>query len=227
MVKQGFFITGTDTGVGKTYVTACLLDYFRQQGKSTVALKPVASGIDLAQQANADAILLANHVTIPCTLDEINPICFKLPIAPSIASTLENKPLNVQLIWEACQPILNKSADVVLIEGVGGFCVPLNDQETTIDLAKKFAFPLILVVGLRLGCLNHALLTYQAILNANLTLGGWVVNQIDPNMEMATENIETLKKFLKAPCLGVISFQPELPKKIDFSLEKLIETYNF
>lgn len=221
MIKQGFFITGTDTGIGKTYITTCLLHAFSEQGKRTLALKPVASGLgNLLPFANTDAVALENQVTVPCTLDEINPVCFNLPIAPSIAAVLENRPLSVQLVWQACQPLLEKSADVVFVEGVGGFCVPLNDQETTADLAKKFNFPVILVIGLRLGCLNHALLTYQAILDANLVLAGWIANQVDPHMEALTENVETLKTFLKAPCLGVIPFQEKLVfRKEHFALE--------
>lgn len=220
MIKHGFFITGTDTGVGKTCITACLANIFQEQGQRVALLKPVASGLDPQNMINEDVNLLASYTNVECDLNEINPICFKLPIAPSIAASLENKPINVETVWEASQPLLDKSADIVLVEGVGGFCVPLNDQETTIDLAKKFNFPVILVVGLRLGCLNHALLTYQAIRDADLTLAGWIANQIDPNMQMPSENIAILQTFLEAPCLGVIPFQEQ------FSVEKTMACFN-
>jgi dethiobiotin synthase len=266
-----FFITGTDTGCGKTSITRLLIRTFHKQNKQVLALKPIASGQN-QQGYNEDAYLLAKAILDPCesgaggedfflpspscgrgaggedfflpspscgrgaggedsflpsptcgrgvggegvsvtpnllikTINQINPICFKPPIAPSIAANLEGRMLTAQTVWDACQPALKTPADVVLVEGVGGFCVPLNNQETCADLAKKFNFPVILVVGLRLGCLNHAILTYQAILQANLQIAGWVANHIDPTMEMVAENIETLKQFLKAPYLGFVPF---------------------
>lgn len=202
MQKIKYFITGTDTGVGKTYITRLLLQKYLQQGKTVKALKPIASGVD-AQGYNEDAVLLAKATNQ--SIEQINPICFQKPIAPSIAAKQENYELTVQNVWETCQPLFT-NADVTLIEGVGGFVVPLNAKETTVDLAKKFNFPVILVVGLRLGCLNHAILTYQAIQQAGLEVAGWFANQVDPNMEAMAENIETLKDFLHAPFWGVVGY---------------------
>lgn len=212
-MQQSFFITGTDTGVGKTWITTVLLAGFRQQGKSTVALKPIASGVT-PEGGNEDAQLLMSYASIKCSMAEVNPCCLTAPIAPSIAASRDNKSLSVEKIWQDCQPLLQKSADIVLVEGVGGWNVPLNDQETTVDLAKKFGFPVILVVGLRLGCLNHALLAYQSIGNAGLPLAGWVANQVDPQMEAVKENIETLQHFLKIPYLGFVPFLEDL-KAVD------------
>ena len=205
-MKHRFFITGTDTGVGKTYITTLLLDGFRELGKHTIALKPVASGVDAAHGANGDAYLLMRHATIESPLEAVNPYCFTKPIAPSIAAKQEKKALHVDAIWKASQALLKKPADVILVEGVGGWSVPLNDHETMANLAEKFGFPVILVVGLRLGCLNHALLTAQAICAANLPFAGWIANQIDAEMESVTENIETLTHLLPAPCLGSVPF---------------------
>jgi dethiobiotin synthetase len=218
-MKHGFFITGTDTGVGKTWVTTLLLDDLRALGKHTLALKPVASGVSSQHGMNEDAYLLMHHATIKSTFEEINPYCFMRPIAPSLAAKQEKKSLHVDAIWQACQPSLQKPVDVILIEGVGGWSVPLNDQETTADLAKKFGFPIILVVGLRLGCLNHALLTAQAIRAVNLPFAGWIANQVDPHMESVAENIEVLKHFLQAPFLGFVPFlQDRQVGLFDFSL---------
>lgn len=205
-MKNCFFITGTDTGVGKTYITRLFLKNLQKQGKQTVALKPVASGIDSQLGGNEDAYWLMQEASVKSALQEVNPYCFKMPIAPSIAATIENKPLNIEEIWNACQPLLAKPSDVVLVEGVGGWNVPLNDQETTVDLAKRFNFPVILVVGLRLGCLNHALLTAQAILKTGLPLAGWIANQVDPEMPYMMENVETLKRLLPEPYLGFVGF---------------------
>lgn len=219
-----FFITGTDTDCGKTSITRLFIQGFHKQNKRVLALKPIASGQN-QQGCNEDAYILAKESlqwannaggtgeTRPVidsdlisAAKQINPICFKKPIAPSIAADLEACTLTVQTVWDACQPILKTPADIVLVEGVGGFSVPLNKRETGADLAKKFNFPVILVVGLRLGCLNHAILTYQAILQANLQIAGWVANHIDPAMERVAENVETLKAFLSAPYLGFVPF---------------------
>src|SRR5689334_21390030 len=143
-MKQTFFITGTDTGCGKTFITRTLIQTFRQQNKQVVALKPIASGVD-AEGYNEDARFLAADTETP--IHQVNPICFQRPIAPSIAASLEARELTVNTVWDACQPTLEKPADVVLIEGVGGLLVPLNEQETGIDLIKKFKCPVILVVG--------------------------------------------------------------------------------
>lgn len=199
-MKQHYFITGTDTGVGKTYITRLLIQKYQQQGKTVKALKPIASGVDV-QGYNEDAVLLAKAAGLP--IEEVNPICFQRPIAPSIAALQENYTLSVQNVWEACHPLLT-DVDVTLIEGVGGFTVPLNAKETAADLAKKFNFPVILVVGLRLGCLNHAILTFQAIQQAGLEIAGWFANQVDPQMDVMEENIDALKDFLHAPFWGSV-----------------------
>lgn len=201
--RQRFFITGTDTDCGKTYVTRLLIKHFQQQGKSITALKPIASGIN-EQGFNQDAFLLAQDTGVK--VEQVNPICFQQPIAPSIAAEIESRPITVQAIWEASQPILQSTSDIKLIEGVGGLMVPLNAQETVVDLIQQFNFPIILVVGLRLGCLNHAILAYQALLQANIEIAGWIANQVDPNMLSVAENIETLKIFLKAPYWGFVAY---------------------
>lgn len=201
--SQGFFITGTDTNCGKTWVTRLLIQGLQSKGKKVLALKPLASGTN-AQGLNEDVQALASATQMPP--HKINFFCFKDPIAPSIAAQMENRELNATAIWQACQPILQEPVDVVLVEGIGGVYVPLNEHETMLDFVKKLNLPVIFVVGLKLGCLNHALLSYQALLNAQVKIAGWVANQIDPDMEVMLENVETLKNLLKAPCLGVLPF---------------------
>jgi dethiobiotin synthetase len=197
MTKR-FFITGTDTGVGKTYTAAKLLTDFNQQGLSTVACKPVASGCEMTTDGlrNSDALILQKTASIKLPYNEVNPIAFAQPIAPHIAAAKVNQKLTVEKLIKSCQPVLNYKSDILIIEGVGGWYVPLNAKETMADFVKTLDLSVILIVAIRLGCLNHALLTHHAITTSGVKYAGWIANRIEPKMLMLKENIETLSGWL-------------------------------
>lgn len=207
-----FFVTGTDTEVGKTLVSSALLNKAKVSGLSTAALKPVAAGCDLVngEWVNEDVLSLSQQVTLPLTFDEINPVKLRSPIAPHIAAQQEDVELSVACLSQGIAPVLDKNADFTLVEGAGGWFVPLNDQETLADFAEAQQLPVIFVVGMRLGCLNHALLTEKAILDSGLKIAGWVATQVQEEMPVADENFDTLKKSLPYPCLGRIPFIPNI-----------------
>lgn len=206
MKTKRLFITGTSTNVGKTYVACALLRSLNEKGFQTVALKPVASGGILTPEGlqNQDALDLQKAASIKLNYKDVNPILFEPPIAPHIAAKLASLNLNVHRILNACSTVLNTQADYLVIEGAGGWLVPLNDQESFADLAEKLEADIILVVGMQLGCINHALLTVDNILKRGLKLKGWVANCIDPEMLNLNENIETLKQSIKAPLLATL-----------------------
>jgi len=201
-----FFITGTDTNAGKTFASCSILCAAQAQGYLTAAIKPVAAGVSNSPQGlqNEDVIALSEYCSLPLTLSDINPVCFKDPIAPHIAAQRAGINLNAGNIAEQCQKIINMKADLTLVEGAGGWKVPLSEQETMADIAKHLEIPVILIVGMRLGCLNHALLTAQSILADGLRLAGWVANQIDPEMSVYQENVSTLVDLMPAPMLAEI-----------------------
>lgn len=216
-MKLKLFITGTDTNVGKTYITVGLLKLFNQQGLSTLGLKPVASGgvDDNGVLYNEDALAIRKASSIKLNYNDINPILFKEPIAPSIAAKYSNFDLNVALIQKKCAYAMNFGADVCIVEGVGGWNVPLNDKENMADFVKLENFQIILVVSTKLGCLNHAILTYNAIKKDNLPIYGWIANCMDSNIPNAADNIATLKHWLKVPCLGVVKHKEDPAKVIE------------
>ncbi|MBE9516222.1 MAG: dethiobiotin synthase [Proteobacteria bacterium] len=207
MSRGGYFITGTDTGVGKTVVSIGLIQAFVQQGKQVAGLKPVASGCDQTEDGlrNADAVALQAAANVALPYDTVNPYAFELAIAPHLAAAQNKSSIEV-LDIERIVGSVREQADIVIVEGVGGWLVPLNDSETLSDLARALNLPVILVVGLRLGCLNHALLSAQAIAASGLKLAGWVANSVDPEFEQSQQNIATLKHWLDAPCLGQIPY---------------------
>lgn len=205
MARKTFFIAGTDTNVGKTLVAAGLLVAAKNYGLSTAALKPLAAGCEKTESGlrNADALLLQSVITQPLMYEQINPIALASAIAPHIAAQQEKRVLSADRIAGFCRGSLNQ-ADLTLIEGAGGWRVPLNPQETLADVVKILRLPVILVVGVRLGCINHALLTVEAIRNDGLQLAGWVANCIDADMPVLQENIHSLAARIPAPCLGVV-----------------------
>ncbi len=207
MVKKAFFIAGTDTNVGKTLVAAGLLLAAKKMGLSTAALKPIAAGCEKtpAGLRNADALLLQSVITQNLGYEQINPIALEAAIAPHIAAQQENRSLCVDRITGFCRGVLS-SADFTLVEGAGGWRVPINQRETMADLAKSLQLPVILVVGIRLGCINHALLTYEAIARDGLPFAGWIANCIDADMRALHENIDSLAVRLPAPCMAVVPF---------------------
>ena len=202
------FVTGTDTGVGKTLVTLGLLRALRDHGLQAVGMKPVASGAEFLDgrwvNEDAEALRLAGSVLL--AYEQVNPFVFGAPASPHIAAALEGRSIHLPALVEACRG-LAAMADAVLVEGVGGWMVPLNDRETVADLALMLGFPIVLVVPLRLGCLNHARLTRDAIRNSGCRLAGWVANRIDPSFAHATENLETLVGIFGAPPLGLMPWR--------------------
>lgn len=201
MIKHGFFVTGTDTEVGKTHVTCALLHATRQRGLTAVGMKPIAAGVE-ADGRNGDVVQLLTASSIASPLEWMNPFLYDPPIAPHIAARESGRPIDMEVIrWTYRQ--LGTLAEVVWVEGVGGFRVPLDERYDTADLAQALGLPVVLVVGMRLGCLNHALLTAEAVARRGLTLAGWVANRIDPNMTRFEENLATLCSRLDAPLLGV------------------------
>lgn len=207
-MQQAYFIAGTDTDVGKTSIAAGLLAAARQQGKSTLAIKPVASGCELTAEGlrNSDALALQAESSLQLPYSAINPFAFAPAIAPHIAAVEVGVTLSVAALVAPIQQVLAQAADFTLVEGAGGWRVPLSEQELLSDLAKALQIPVILVVGVRLGCISHALLTAEAIEADGLPLAGWVANVIDPHTSRLTQNLETLKQLMPAPCLGIVPF---------------------
>ena len=206
MAKRKLFITGTDTDVGKTVVACALLHTANTNGLTTAAIKPVAAGCEITEQGlrNGDALALMEAMSIQLPYAQINPVALADPIAPHIAAQREGKRLTVDRLNGFCNGILMQPADMVLVEGAGGWQVPLNPRETLADLAISLQLDVVLVVGMKLGCINHATLTAEAIQRDGLKLVGWVANCIDPDMSCQQENLAALTTLLPAPCLGVI-----------------------
>ena len=205
-----FFITGTDTEIGKTFVTCTLLHAVRAKGLTALGMKPVAAGAEIVKGEfiNEDAARLRAAGSFDPGLALLNPYCLKSPIAPHIAAAEEGVAIDPAPILAAFAK-LQAQAELVLVEGVGGFRVPLGKGYDTADLARDLALPVILVVGMRLGCINHALLTAEAIQARGMQLAGWVANQVDPAMLRFEQNLEALTERLPAPLLGVTPFQAD------------------
>lgn len=204
---QGYFVTGTDTGVGKTTVSCALLRTFAAQGKKAVGMKPVVAGSENSRWYDVEQLIAASNIR--ADREYVNPYAFHPPISPHIAALQAGIEIDLAMIQHAYQS-LSSQADIVIVEGAGGFLVPLNARKTGADLARALNLPVILVVGMRLGCLNHALLTAQAIHVCGLPFAGWVANCIDPQMQVPQENIATLEQQLDSPLLGVIPFDLEM-----------------
>lgn len=205
-MSVAYFITGTDTDAGKTTVAAGLLHAARLAGLSTAAGKPVASGSTVTPQGlrNSDALALLAECSMALRYEEVNPVAFEPAIAPHLAAREAGVALSVHSLLMPMQALLDKNADFTLIEGAGGWRVPLAEQSNLSDLAIALGLPVILVVGVRLGCINHALLSAEAIARDGLHLVGWVANIIDAKTSRLEENLATLAERLPAPCLGRI-----------------------
>ena len=201
-----FFVAGTDTEIGKTTIACGLLEAGNQRGWRTLALKPVAAGAEPSEDGprNDDAVALMQSASVKLSYEQVNPVLFEPPIAPHIAAQQAGKRLTVSQLAGYCRGGLMTPSDLALVEGAGGWRVPLSGRETLAGLAVELQLPVILVVGMKLGCLNHALLTAEAIRRDGLPLAGWVANTVDRNMSCFEENVETLRQLLPAPCLGVV-----------------------
>jgi len=212
---RGCFVTGTDTEVGKTCVSTALLHWCAQQGWRSAGLKPVAAGTELINGAhiNADVRALREASSIPLTDDEVGPYQFESACAPQVAASMEGRAIERTVILRAANDLAAR-AEVLIVEGVGGFRVPLGPDWDTADLAVELGLPVILVVGLRLGCINHALLTADVVRSRGLRLAGWVGNAIDPAMLWADATIASLRERLwqqhQANCVGIVPWLGDL-----------------
>jgi dethiobiotin synthetase len=199
-MSRAYFLTGTDTEVGKTLIAAALLRAAAAQGLRALGMKPVAAG----DAGDVDALIAAGNVAAP--RDSINPYLLREPLSPHIAAQRDGVIIDLDHIAR-CFEDLRGRADFIVVEGAGGFSVPLSEAHDGGDLAVRLGLPVILVVGLRLGCLNHALLTGEAIRARGLRLAGWVANQVDAKMACVEENVDTLHTRIAAPLLGFVPHQ--------------------
>ncbi|HKX52605.1 MAG TPA: dethiobiotin synthase [Nitrosospira sp.] len=216
---NGYFVTGTDTGVGKTRVSCALLHAFAAAGKTVVGMKPIAAGCENGTWADVELLGAASNVSVE--REHINPYALVPPIAPHIAANRAGIEIDLEVIRQAYLE-LRKRADIVIVEGAGGFLVPLNDHEDSAALVQALDLPVLLVVGMRLGCINHALLTVHAVRAARLPLAGWVASRIDPEMAAFEENILALERRLGCPLLGVLPYDQnhsarDLPPLLDIA----------
>lgn len=236
----GIFVTGTDTEIGKTQVACALLNAMSKQNIKAVGMKPVASGAEHIggsgtesgtesgaesgadassdQWQNEDALKLMKASSVQLPYELINTYLFKTPASPHIAATLDHKKINLDKIVD-CYKLIEQQAEFVVVEGVGGWLAPLNDQQTVEDMALALQLPVVLVVGMRLGCLNHALLTAQRIQQSGLMLAGWVANIMDDNFSFLDENIHTLVEGIDAPLIAQLNYNE---KEFNTNYEKSI-----
>ena len=206
---SGFFITGTDTEIGKTFVSSLLIKELAEEGLKVIGMKPIASGAKTIDGSlkNDDALSLIQASNVDVDYKIINPYVFEPAISPHIAAADAGIEIDIKNIKNKFLELKNQS-DLVVVEGVGGWYAPLSFNTTVADLAEELNQPVILVVGLRLGCLNHALLTAQAIRQSGLAIAGWIANHVEKDFSVAEKNIETIKHFLNDfPFLGTVSHQ--------------------
>lgn len=205
---QSYFVTGTDTDVGKTYVSAILLKAASEAGKKTVGYKPVSAGCEVinGRLVNEDASQLLANSSLPVSQDEVNPIAFVPPIAPHIAAQDAGVAISAETIKAGYMHLKAMSPDLLIMEGAGGWRLPLGDKRYLSDIVQQLKLDVIIVVGMRLGCLNHALLTAEAVQRDGLTIKGWIANQLHPDMPRYAENLDTLKAEMPAPFLGEIPY---------------------
>ena len=232
---RGVFVTGTDTEIGKTMVSAALLYALRSLGVRAAAMKPIAAGAEWRDDAwhNDDVDALVEAASIQLRPEVMTPYLFPTPAAPHLVAAREGAKLDISRIVD-CHNEAQQLADFVVVEGVGGFRVPLDERYDTGDLAVALGLPVVLVVGMRLGCLSHALLTAEAIVARGLTLAGWVANRVDPDFELADDNIDSLRRRFASPgfaggpggipspvpMLGIVPFlQPAQPRIAAASLD--------
>lgn len=207
-----YFLTGTDTSIGKTTAACALLQAANQQGLTTLGIKPIASGCEQTPDGlrNSDALLLQQYSSLKLPYQEVNPITLLEPLSPHLAAKNAGRRLTINQLVGYTRAALAHRPQFVIVEGAGGWRVPISDREMLSSLPKELNLSVILVVGLRLGCLNHAILTAEAIKRDGLVLAGWIANVIDPNMAELEQNIATLMQVLPAPCLGTLPYQTQL-----------------
>ena len=203
-----FFVTGTDTGCGKTLITLAFMEKLRESGGRVAGMKPVAAGAEITAEGlrNDDALAIQARCTEPFAYDVINPCCLRTPAAPHLAAAAEGKKIGIEAILEAAAR-LRQSSDHFVVEGAGGWRVPLTGDLDMAALCHELKLPVVLVVGLKLGCINHALLSAESILASGQTLLGWVANSLEPEMAFEAENIAALEQRIDAPLLGHVPWQ--------------------
>jgi dethiobiotin synthetase len=206
-MMNGLFITGTDTGCGKTEITLGIMHKLQQQGESVLGMKPIASGAALTDEGlrNEDALRIQAQCSQPIAYSLVNPLVYHPPISPHLAAIETGEPIRLDTLIQEYDA-LSMQAERIVVEGVGGWHVPLGEGITGADVARSLDLPMILVVGMRLGCLNHALMTAECMLNSGVRFAGWVANIVDPRMQLLNENIHTLQAWLPAPCLGEVPY---------------------
>lgn len=204
-VTERYFVTGTDTEVGKTVTSAALLQAARRQGFSVAGYKPVASGSEATSEGlrNSDALTLQRNSSVALSYEEVNPYTFAEPTSPHIISADEQRPIEFSVLSAGLRA-LERKAEWVLTEGAGGWFTPLSERQTFADWVIEEQLPVILVVGIKLGCINHAMLTAQAVRQAGLRLAGWIANDVAPPGKRHAEYMATLRRQLPAPFLGEI-----------------------
>jgi dethiobiotin synthetase len=206
---RGVFITGTDTEVGKTVVASAMVRSLADAGQRIAVMKPIAAGAEPTPEGlrNADAVELIAGANVPAPYEIVNPYCLKLPASPHIAAANEGISIKLAPIIQAFGQ-LTRTSDLVVVEAAGGWHAPINEVETMADVAAALDLPVVLVVGLRLGCLSHALLTAQAIEDRGLTFAGWVGNHLQSHFAYAAENTATLEARLTAPLIDIVPYEP-------------------
>jgi dethiobiotin synthetase len=208
---KGMFVTGTDTGVGKTRVATGIAQAFAARGDRVAAMKPVASGSVHTPEGlrNDDALALLACCNVAAQYAEINPYAFAPPIAPHLAAAAAGRHIDLGVLSRAYETLALR-ADVVVVEGIGGFLTPLDERDSFAVLPQCWDLDVILVVGMRLGCLNHAALTAEAIARRGLRLRGWIANAVDPHFERPADHVAALRERLTAPCIGELPFAVEM-----------------
>ena len=209
-MNNTFFITGTDTGIGKTFVTCILMQFIKFHHKKVIGMKPIAAGVDIknGETSNEDVNLLKYESTLQLELGEVNTYSFDEPMAPHIAAQKHNIEIDFKKIKMHAETLKNR-ADYLLIEGAGGYLVPLGESTSIADLVDELNIPIIIVIGVKLGCINHSLLTIEAILKRGQKIFGWVANILDNNMLEVNANISSLKQRIKQPLIGIIPYSPD------------------
>lgn len=207
MAVNSVFITATDTDAGKTFISSLLLQGFSRLSIAALGVKPIAAGAD-SQGQNSDALLLQQYSGIALPYAQINPVCYQAPVAPHLAAVIERKPIDETVLNNALQYWQSQDIDQLLIEGAGGWLLPIGPQRYLADWVADKQLPVLLIVGMKLGCLNHAMLTVREIERSGCKLVGWVANCIDPDMALLEQNIADLRQRIAAPCLGVVPFAP-------------------
>lgn len=211
-MARGLFVTGTDTDAGKTVAACALLAVLSNLGRSAAGFKPVSAGAERTPDGlrNRDALWLQSYSSVPLDYPEINPVVLEPPIAPHIAAAATGLSLDFHRLLE-CRRHLGRRAEVVVTEGAGGWLVPLSAEADMSDLAAAIGDPVVLVVGMKLGCLNHARLTAASIRSRGCRLAGWIGNRLDPDMAAFQENLDALADFLRCPSIGLIPWLGDAP----------------